>query len=165
MKRALKLSKQRIKIVLALAVAIIIAAAVFVTVFSGRTRLVLSDEDSGEVYLKLPISDGGRFSLTYTHSVHKTPVTEVYEVRGKDIYVVEARFHTFGAGMQTEYPDGVELSYDDDGTIVLTGYNTLCPHLVYGVGRIADYVLNVGDDEYVLADICGRNKFVLFSIK
>lgn len=158
-------SKSKTRLVLTVAVAIvIIAAAVFVIIFTGRTRLVLSDEDSGEIYLQLPIRDGDRFSLTYTHSVHKTPVTEVYEVRGKDIYVVEARFHTFGAGMQTDYPEGVELSYADDGTIVLTGYNTLCSHLVYGVGRIADYTLKIQDDEYVLADVCGRGSFVLFTI-
>ena len=151
---------------MAAAVAIIIIVTASLAVLRPwQTRLILSDEDSGRQLLTLPMTEGNRFSVTYTHSVHQTPVTEVYEVRGNDIYVVEARFYTFGAGMQTDYPEGVTLTYAEDGAIVLTGYNTLCPTLVYGVGRIADFTLSYGNEEYPLAELDGRGKFIEFTVK
>ena len=135
-----------------------------VTTVGART-LVLTDEDDGHVYFRLSMRDGDRFAVTYTHSVHLTPVIEIYEVRDRDIYVVEARFYTFGAGMQTEYPEGVTWSYAEDGAIVLTGYNIYCKDLIYCVSKAYDHVLTYNNKDYSLGQICGRGSLVVFDIE
>lgn len=146
------------------AAVIIIAAALFVIFRPSQTKLTLSNEDSGQVYLSFPVQDGDRFSVTFKHSVHLTPVIETYEVRGNEIYVVEAKFYTFGAGMQSDYEDGLTYSYDDDGGIVVSGYNIHCKDLVYCISKVYDHVLKYGDTEYSLASICGRGTMVRFQI-
>ena len=151
---------------MAVAAAVIITAAAMATAASrGKCTLTLSDEDSGQVYLELPVSDGERFSVTFIHSVNQTPVSDTYEVRGTDIYVVETRFYNFGAGMQTEYPEGVTYTYAEDGAIVATGYNILCRDLIYCVGKVSDHVLELGGEEYSLRELCGRGTLVRFGIE
>lgn len=142
-----------------------IAAALLAVFEFGKQKLVLSELETGEVFLSLPVSDGDRFSVTFVHSVNQTPVTDVFEVRGSDIYVVECRFYGFGAGVQTEYPDGVTYTYAEDGAIVATGYNILCKDLIYCVGMVSDHILEFDDTEYSLRDICGRGTKVEFGIK
>ena len=151
-------------IAIAAAAMICIAAALLASARASE-KLVLSDEDTGQVYLELPVRDGDRFSVTYTHSVHNTPVTETYEIRGEDIYVVEARFYTFGAGMQTEYPEGVTYSYAEDGAIVLTGYNTLCRDLIYCVSKYYDHTLEYKGEVWSLGEMCGKGTLVQFRIR
>lgn len=149
-----------------MAAAVLIAAAALLIInLSDKMTLCLSNSDTGEVYLELPVEDMDRFSVTYIHSVHQTPVIETYEIRGTEIYVVEAKFYTFGAGMQTDYPEGVTYHYDDDGGIVCTGYNIYCKDLIYCVGKVSDHVLDCGGTEYSLRDICGRGSLVAFTIE
>lgn len=147
------------------AAAMICIAAALLAFARGTEKLVLTDEDTGEVYLEIPVENGDRFSITYTHSVHNTPVTETYEIRGEDIYVVEAKFYTFGAGMQTEYPPEVTYSYADDGAIVLTGYDTLCKDLVYCVSKYYDHTLEYQGEVWSLGETCGKGTLVRFRIR
>lgn len=160
------LSKKRSLLIIAVAVAAVLAvSALFMYKASLKRTLVLSDEDSGQVYLELPMKDGDEFSVAYTHSVHLTPVIETYEVRDTEIYVVAAKFYTFGAGMQTDYPEGVTYTYDDDGAISLTGYNTMCKDLIYCVSKLYDHTLTYNGQEYSLGNICGKGSLVRFEIK
>lgn len=147
------------------AAVIVIAAALFIIFRPSQPRLVLSNEDTGQIYLSLPVNDGDRFSVTFKHSVHLTPVIETYEIRGSDIYVVEAKFYTFGAGMQSEYDPGLSYTYDDDGGIVVSGYNTLCRDLIYCISKVYDHVLEYNGTEYSLASLCGRGTLVRFAVK
>lgn len=159
-------SKKRQLLIAAVAVAAIIAvSALFAYHSSSKRTLVLTDEDTGQVYYELTLKDGDQFSVSYTHSVHLTKVTETYEVRNTDIYVVAAKFYTFGAGMQTDYPEGVTYSYDEDGAINLTGYNTLCKDLIYCVSKLYDHTLSYNGQEYSLGAICGKGSLVRFEIK
>ena len=144
---------------------VIAAALLLVCLLPRRLYLVLSDQETGETRLRIPVEDGDRFSVTYTHSVHQTPVTETYEVRGTDIYVVAARFYTFGAGMQTDYPDGVTWTYAEDGAIVLEGYDALCQDLIYCVGKYYDHTLEYEGETWSLGTICGRGALVEFRLR
>lgn len=143
------------------------AAAALLAIFHifAQPRLVLTDTDTGAVFLRLPLEGDGRFSVTFIHSVNQSPVIETYEIRGSDIYVVECRFYNFGAGMQTEYPEGVTYSYADDGAIVATGYNIHCKDLIYCVGKVSDHILEAGGEEYSLRDICSAGTKVSFTVK
>ena len=127
--------------------------------------LVLTDKDTGKEIARYPVSDKTRFSVTFVHSVNKSPLTDIYEIRGKDIYVVETHYHGFGAGVQTEIEEGQTLTYAPDGTMIVSGFDKLIPDLSYFVGTVSDHILEIGDRQVSLRDLCGRNCKVGFSCK
>jgi len=59
------------------------------------------------------------FSLVYTHSVTRTPVTELYRVDGSEIVETEMRFEQHGPGLPTEADAGGTFSRAD-GRFVVT---------------------------------------------
>lgn len=79
--------------------------------------------------------------------------------------MTEARFYTFGAGMQTEYDEDVTYTYADDGEIVATGYHTLCTGMVYCVGKVSDHTLELDGKTYSLRQLCGPGSLVAFTLK
>ncbi len=62
----------------------------------------------GRFYLK-----GRTFQIGWIHSVEKEPWLEMYERRGKELYLVETKFKTFGAGT----PSIGEVIPSDDGFV------------------------------------------------
>jgi len=144
--------------------AILTVTVLCILLHNSHRRLVVRDYDTGKVFLKLDADECNRFSVGYVHSVNKTPVVETYEIRDCEIYVVEGKFYNFGAGMQTEYPDGVTYTYADDGAIIASGYNIYCKDLIYCVGMWSDHILEFNGNEYSLRDICGRGTMVEFKI-
>ncbi len=145
---------------------LVIAAIIFVcSVKVGPVELVLTDLDSGQEYASFPIEDGGSFSIEFIHSVNQTPVTDVYQVKGRDFYVIETRYYGFGAGVQTLIEEGQTLTYAPDGAMVITGFNTRMTGMCYLIGMVSDHVLSLGGQEYSLRDLCGRGSSVVFTLR
>ena len=154
------------KIQTAAVILMIIAAAsvLFLILRSGSEHfLVLTDMNTGKKIAEYPIKDNDRFSITFIHSVNKSPLTDIYEIRNGDIYVVETHYHGFGAGVQTEIEEGQTLSYASDGTMIVSGFDKLIPSLSYFVGTVSDHVLKIHGREISLRELCGRNCKVRFS--
>ncbi len=146
----------------AIAAVILIIA---VQIFGGR-HLVLRNAITGAKYASYPIENGDIFSIGFIHSVNKSPLTDYYEVRGKDIYVVKTVYYGFGAGVQTEIEEGQTLSYGDDGSMIVTGFNKKIDPLTYFVGTVSDHTLRINEGEEIsLRDLCGRNARVSFYIE
>lgn len=149
------------------AVAILLAAAASLLLF-GRsgTRLVLSDAESGRIYARFPVEQGDRFSVTFIHSVNKSPVTDFYEIRnGRELYVVETDYYDFDAGVQTELNPGETLSYGSDGAMQIKNIDKYLPDLIYVVGTVSDHTMEIGGKTISLRDLCGRNSSVRFSVR
>lgn len=149
------------------AAALIVAAAVLIIMLTGwGHRLVLTDVKTGEVYADFPVSDGTRFSVEFIHSINKTPVKDIYEVRnGSEIYVVETDYYSFGTGVQTQLNPGEILEFGDDGSMQIKNIDKLIPDLIYIVGTVSDHVMCVENREISLRELCGRNSMVRFSIE
>ncbi|GAA3729790.1 hypothetical protein GCM10022378_17870 [Salinicoccus jeotgali] len=82
-------------------------------------HISISDMETGEVLYSTRIDDGERFSVEYIHSVERSPVKEIFEVRGTDIYTMESHTESFGAGMPYE-GDVMELK---DGKFIISEIN------------------------------------------
>ena len=110
-------------ILLGIATALLCCYCVLIT-----KTLVLSGENE-QIFLKVPVWDGTQFSVTFIHSVHKSPLTDYYEIHGKDIYVIKTKYFDFGAGVQTELWWNVDqwLSSKDESTHLCCG-NGQRPH-------------------------------------
>lgn len=142
--------------------AVLIAAVILLIslTFSG-TYLVLEDDETGEIYNKIPVKDLDEFEITFTHSVNKSPVTDIYQIRSGDIYLTGNIYYNFGAGVPTEIYDGQSLTYGENGEMIISDMDTLMPHLVYVIGTVTDYYLSVNDGEKIcLQELYGTNKHI-----
>ena len=150
---------------MAAAIVIVAAVAVILWLLPRGERLVLSDRESGRVYAEYPVSDGDTFSVTFVHSVNKTPVSDVYEVRGGSIVLTGTVYYSFGAGVPDTLAEGEKLTVREDGAMVITGMDKNLDGVVYAVGTVSDHVLELGGEEISLRDLCGRNSKVRFEIR
>lgn len=127
-------------------------------------QLVLTNNETGEKYATYPLTDG-TFSVTFVHSVNKSPVSDIYEVRDGVIYMTSTVYYGFGAGVPDEIPADQTLTFGDNGEMIITGMDLKIDDLVYVVGTVYDHILEINGEEINLKDLCGRNNPVKFEIK
>ncbi len=148
----------------AAAVMIFITAAAFLPGCSpGGTSLVLSNADSGQVYATYPVENGDTFAVEFIHSVNKSPVRDVYEIREGEIWNTQCIYYGFGAGVEEELGEGETLSYGENGEMIISNIEKKIDNMVIVVGTISDHTLYLGDETISLRDLCGRSSKVLFS--
>ena len=144
----------------AAAIILIIAAAVLLIPHTGY-YLTLRNRDTGEVYARYRMEEGDRFSVTFIHSVNKYPLTDTYEISDGKLYAEECKYYAYGAGVQVELNPGEELSYTEDGALLITGIHQDRTGVCYAVATVYDFFLSVnGGDDISLRDLCGRNALV-----
>lgn len=139
-----RLNKRHIPIIV---FAVLIVTAVGVSVGAAETTLVVADAESGEHLLEVPVNDGDEVVLSYTHSVEKTPVQDVYVVNGTNLRMDRMVFHSYGAGLPATEP----VEQTDDGFVVQA--NESYKKLPVVPGSIAGHTLIVGEDQYDLAGL------------
>ena len=143
--------------------ALVISGAVFFTGFFQKNRekssLEVRDQDSGKVYGKWFLEEGGEFSIEFIHSVNQSPVKDTFIIENGMIRLLSLRFYAFGAGMPTSLEEGQELSRDGDAMII-TGFNSSFRELNYIVGTISDHLLFINGETVSLRELCGRNAHI-----
>lgn len=135
-------SRLRRRAILGALAAVPIGAAVAVA-RSPERLLVVDDAESGERLLERPIDDGQTVVLSYTHSVEKTPVRDVYEVDDDALRMIRTEFYSFGAGLPTD-----NVTTTDDGYVVYL--DERYEQLPVAPREIPGHELVVGDDRYDL---------------
>ena len=148
----------------AAAILVIAAVALFVLPRFGTPGLLLTDEQTGRVFARLPLEDGESFSVTFRHSVNKSDVTEIYERRGKEIWLTGCVYYGFGAGVAEELDPSWTLETGENGEMILGNIEQRMDHLSYIVGTVYDHILRIGNERVVLNELCGKNCKVHFSI-
>lgn len=144
--------------------AMLIAAVILLIFarFSGQ-YLILQDDETGRIYSKIPVENLDEFEITFTHSVNKSPVTDIYQIRDGQIYLTGNIYYSFGAGVPTEIYEGQTLSYGENGEMIISNMDTLMPDLVYIIGTVTDYYMSVnGGEQVCLQDLYGTNKHIRF---
>lgn len=82
-------------------------------------KIIIEDMSTEEKLFVQNIEYGEHFAVNYIHSVERSPVSEVFEVRSDGIYTMESHTESFGAGMPYEGED-VEI---DDGKFIIKNIN------------------------------------------
>lgn len=144
------------------AIVVIISASVFLYFHISSPCLILKNGDTNETIQAFPIEDGDEFSVTFIHSVNKSPVTDVYQIRNNKIYVVRTIYYAFGAGVQTEIEEGQQLEYGQDGSMIVSGFDRLLNDLSYIIGTVSDHTLQINGETISLRKLCGRNTTLRF---
>lgn len=144
--------------------AVILIAAVTLVLRPWQHRLLLIDENSGHVFARYDVELGESFSVTFRHSVNKSDVTEIYELRSDGIYLTGCIYYAFGAGVAEVLEPGWTLETGDRGEMIIGNINMKMPHLVYIVGTIYDHRMNLHGEDTVLNELCGKNAQVRFEL-
>ncbi|MBE6887850.1 MAG: DUF1850 domain-containing protein [Ruminococcaceae bacterium] len=140
----------------------VIAVIAIFGIRSGN-YLVLRNGDTDEEFARFRVSEGDEFSVTFIHSVNQYPLTDVYQIKDGKIFVIRTIYNNFGAGVQTEIEEGQTLTINENGEMVVSGFDMEMPYLSYIVGTVSDHTLTIHNKEISLREICGRNSKVSFS--
>ena len=150
----------------AAAAILVVAAVALLGLFLLREpKLVLSDQDSGRVFARLPLADGDSFSVTFRHSVNKSDVTEIYQRRGKEIWLTGCVYYGFGAGVAEELDPSWTLETGGNGEMILGNIEMKMNDLSYIVGTVYDHILEINGEKIILNQLCGKNAKVHFSVR
>ena len=155
----------RKKRLIAAAVLMIIITAAAVLISSLHSEyLVLYNSDTGLRYITENAEDGLMFSVEFVHSVNQTPVKDTFVIDNGQIKAYSTTYRSFGAGVQTALQEGQKMTYDENGNMVITGFDIAFDPLRYIVGTVSDHILCIDGKEISLRDMCGRNAKVVFEI-
>ncbi|MFC3419571.1 DUF1850 domain-containing protein [Salinicoccus hispanicus] len=113
--------------------------------------------ETDAVLYSAAVEEGERFAVTYIHSVERSPVKEVFEVRGTDVYTMESHTESFGAGMPYE-GDEVEM---EDGKFIIRNINRRVHGGVLRIrpSSVFPHHIELGDDRITISEAPykGRN--------
>lgn len=149
----------------AAAILVVAAAAVLAVFLLREPKLILSNDETGKIYARLPLRNGDSFSVTFRHSVNKSDVTEIYQRRGREIWLTGCVYYGFGAGVAEVLEPGWTLETGDNGEMIIGSIEMKMNDLTYIVGTVYDHILEINGERIVLNDLCGKNAKVHFSIK
>ncbi len=126
--------------------------------------LVLYDSDTGKTHMTVRAEEGMMFSVEFIHSVNRTPLRDTYIIENGEIRAYSTLYRSFGAGVQTALEGDQVMTYDDEGNMIITGFDITYNPLRYIVGTVSDHILTIDGKEISLRDTCGRNARVVFEI-
>ena len=143
---------------------LVMAAAVFGSSEKAEEgMLILEDPCEKTRYAEYGMAVGDEFSITFIHSVNKSPVTDYFEIREDGIYGIKTVYYGFGAGVPTGLEEGQTLTYGEDGSMIISGFDLKMDSLIYRVGTVSDHILTLRDENGIsLRDLCGRSARVGF---
>lgn len=127
-----------------------------------QTYLELTDNATGLGLWQYPLEEGGVFSITYMHSVNKSPVTEFYRITDGKIVLYALEFETFGAGMSAEPEQGQSLTRLPKGGMRIDAIDRIIDTLIYLAACATGHTLHIGDTSvamYTLAETAVRVTF------
>ncbi len=150
---------------IAAAILVVAAAVIFLPPLLRTPGLCLSDQETGRVFARLPLEDRESFSVTFKHSVNKSDVTEIYQRRGREIWLTGCVYYSFGAGVAEVLDPGWTLEKGENGEMILGNIETQMTDLTYIVGTVYDHILDIGGQKIILNELCGKNAKVCFSIR
>ena len=126
-------------------------------------ELVLSDSQSGQVYATYPVENGDTYAVEFVHSVNKSPVRDVFEIRDGEIWNTQCIYYGFGAGVEEELAEGEVLTFGENGEMIISNIEKKMDNLVIVVGTISDHTLYIGEETISLRDLCGSSSKVQFT--
>ena len=142
----------------------------FSLTFTGCTKykdvLVIHDFNTGKEYMYIEMKGKTEFSIDFIHSVNKSNVKEKYTIDGNEIVCDTLVYSAFGAGMPDNLDPSLTLSYDNDGNMIISGYNIRFNNknpLTVAISIPYDHILTIGDKEYSLGSLIGHGTVVTIS--
>lgn len=104
-------------------------------------QFAVIEEKTGRVVYNITVRQGDVFSVTYIHSVNKSPVEDVFEIMPDyGILLRKTVFSSFGAGIPFELEQGQMLVRKNDSIEIANIDRRIDPYLLK-VGTVANHTL------------------------
>ena len=155
----------RYKIVLIVIIPVLAAAgtAFFFIYYQGSLEkagiLEIRDTNSARVFAKWPLEELDEFTIEFIHSVNQNPVRETFRIDNGKLHLDNVRFYSFGAGMQSDLAEGMNLITDGDAMII-SGFSSSFKELNLIIGTVSDHILFINNEIISLRELCGRNAHI-----
>ncbi|MGE4284112.1 MAG: DUF1850 domain-containing protein [Clostridia bacterium] len=145
--------------------AVIFAFSIVVLFFPVARKFVLIEEKTGKVLYYTDIKPYDTFTVTYTHSVNKSPVDDVFEIQPDySIMVKKTIYRSFGAGVPYEIDKGQVLNIYDD-RMEIDNINLPLEKYLLFVGTIAEHKLMIHEQEIYLDQLTQPQQTVRFEVR
>lgn len=131
-----------------LALGLVVFGGVSVGEFSSQPVLVVETLDGTELET-IPVEPGTEVSIEYMHSVEKTEVRDVYEVREDGLEMTYMEFSSFGAGL----PARADVEWTDNNTFIYRVRDTEPDSLIVSPGEVAGHELVVNGTRYDMVNL------------
>lgn len=124
--------------------------------------LVVAGEP-GEELMSLPLAKGESFKLYYEHSVHRTPVIEIFQVGPQgELRLVASEFSAFGVGTPF-LPEEGELR-EVNGRFVLEGLERVFPEVRIRPLALTNNQLWYREQVYPLFDLSSDGSVIILRV-
>ena len=105
------------------------------------------------------------FCISYTHSVNKGRIRDVYECDGDEIVLQETHFVSYGAGIsEADETQGAFFEVEDD-SYAIRNLDRRLKKMVMAVGVIAEHSISIGNREVFLKSLFKEQTSLVFEIK
>lgn len=138
-----------------------VAASALCACSSQDVQIVVSNQESGEVYYTMPATDGTKIELSWIHSIEKEPWIEIYEIDEGKLFLQEIILEGYGAGVPSD-PGGVTTI--ENGVIHTRDIHRELPELRWVHSHNTSHTLVVGDHTISTDDI-EHHAFVELSVE
>jgi len=140
-------TKQNLTIIFGILIFIFIIFNFNFKIMQTKILVIYNEERNTEDILA--ISDS-KFELSYIHSVHHTPVFELFEINKENkIILKETRFSSLGVGMPTTDEGGTFIN--NNGEFVLK-FSREFDNIYIRVSPIPQHAIELGDKRYPLLE-------------
>ncbi len=128
-------------------------------------QFVITDYKTDTVIYSSDAGPGDKFSITYIHSVNKSPVEDQFCIDNDySILLQKSIFKSFGAGVPSNLTDGDKFEYYKD-RIEVSFINRKIDNLLMFVGVIAEHHFLMNGKDLKLNELISPQRSVHFSIK
>ncbi|MBD7963013.1 DUF1850 domain-containing protein [Fictibacillus norfolkensis] len=127
--------------------------------------VVIEDGKTGKPLAFFDVKEGSEFSIEYIHSIHKTPVREIYHVHHEVILQTEMRFQEFGVGMPSGAAEG-EVFAQKGENYILSNMKRTFPSLDIRIGQIiANHTLLLNGNKYPFSSFSEKGSWVSIKVE
>lgn len=127
--------------------------------------MLLSHAESGAELLRLYMSEGAEFSITFIHSVNQSPVTEIYHIEQNQIVLAALEFESFGAGMPTYLQPQQILRHLPGGIMRIDNFERVLDSFVYLLDHSNQMTLHFEDKSIPLSTLAEAGQALRFSFR
>ncbi len=106
------------------------AVSLFPVAALAAGQMVISTFPGNDILLRVPLGSGQKFSLSFIHSVSKTRVIDLYDVRGTDIVQTREYFSAHGAGLPSSPDEPGGIKWEKQGSQFVLYMERPIPKLV-----------------------------------
>jgi len=157
-------SARLISITAALIVIMLFTAVLFIPI---NQKFVIVEKKTGKILYYTYVTPGDTFVITYTHSVNKSPVDDVFEIQPDySIMLKKTVFRTFGVGIPipSDLGEGKVMNIYDD-RMEIDNINMPVKQCLYFVGVIADHRFKMHNLELHLNKLTEPQQTVQFEVR